>query len=219
MKATFVPLGFAGLVISTSAPAALFVPDGLAPSESYQLAFVTSAGTAGASTDIGFYNSFVQAAADAAGIGTSEGVSWAAIASTAAVHANTNAVVAAKVFTMNGDLLATGFADFWDGTHTTGVGIDYNENGIGTNANVWTGSLADGTNAGTNALGNAVATWGESTLSSSAWVNHGTQNTTVVYRLYALSEPLTAPIPEPQTWAMLLAGLVFVGIAARRRRA
>jgi len=219
MQTKLVALGFAGLVISTSAPAALFVPDGLAPSESYQLAFVTSAGTAGTSSDIGFYNSFVQAAADAAGIGISEGASWAAIASTSAVHANTNAVVAAKVFNMNGELLATGFADFWDGTHTTGVGIDYNENGIGTNANVWTGSLADGTNAGINALGNSVATWGESTLSSSAWVNRGTQNTTVVYRLYALSEPLTAPIPEPQTWAMLLAGLVFVGIAARRRRA
>jgi hypothetical protein len=217
MNTKLAAVGLAGLIVSASAQSALLVPVELAPGESYQLAFVTSVGTAATSNDIGFYNSFVQAAADLAGIGSSEGVTWSAVASTVTVDANANAVVSAKVFNMNSELVATGFADFWDGSHTTGVGIDYNENSVGTNFNVWTGTLANGASAGSNALGNPVAMWGESTFGSSGWVSHGTQNTTVNYRLYALSEPLTAPIPEPQTWALLLAGLALVGMAAHRR--
>ena len=31
--------------------------------------------------------------------------------------------------------------------------------------------------------------------------------------------PVTAPVPEPETWAMLLAGLALVGRMTRRRRA
>ncbi|MCE9658941.1 MAG: PEPxxWA-CTERM sorting domain-containing protein [Burkholderiales bacterium] len=31
--------------------------------------------------------------------------------------------------------------------------------------------------------------------------------------------PITAPVPEPETWAMMLAGLAMVGRLARRRRA
>jgi hypothetical protein len=217
MKTKLAAVAVAGWMVSAAAPAALLVPAGLAPGEPYQLAFVTSLGTGATSGDIGFYNAFVQAAADAAGIGATEAVTWSAIASTATVDANTNAVVSAKVFNMNSELVATGFADFWDGSHTTGVGIDYNENGVGTNFNVWTGTLANGTGGGLNALGNPVAIWGESTLSSGSWVNRGAQNTTVVYRLYGLSEPLTAPIPEPHTWMMLLAGLALVGMTAGRR--
>lgn len=218
MQRALFAAGFVASMISTSAYAVLFVPVGLAPGDSYQLAFVTSVDTNATSSDINSYNSFVQAAADAAGIGSSEGVTWSAIASTSATAANTNAVVNTKVFNMAGEMLATGYTDFWDGTHTTGVGIDYNESGVWTNANVWTGSNTDGTGAGSYVLGNSTAVWGESTFGSGGWITHGTQSTTVNYRLYALSETLTVPVPEPETWAMLLAGLGLVGVAFRRKR-
>ena len=216
MRKALVAACLAASMASTSAYATLLVPPGVDPGESYQLAFVTSASTSAASSDISFYNSLVQAAADAAGIGG--GVTWSAIASTAAANASANAIVNTKVFNMGGELLATGYADFWDGNHSVGVGIDYNEYGIGKNTNVWTGSNTDGTGAGINVLGNAAAVWGESTLSSSAWITRGTQSTAVSYSLYALSEALTAPVPEPGIWAMLLAGLGLVGVRARRQR-
>lgn len=215
MRTGWVAAGFAACMALTSAHAAVLVPPGVAPGESYQLAFVTSVGTAAASGEIGVYNDWVQAAAVAAGIGG--GATWSAIASTEAVDANANAPVSTKVFNMHGELVATGYSDFWDGSHSVGVGIDYSEYGIGKNTNVWTGSNTDGTRAANNALGNLSAAWGESTLSSGGWISRGTQSTAVSYSLYALSQPLTAPVPEPATWAMLLAGVALVGTMARRR--
>jgi hypothetical protein len=218
MQRALFAAGLVASMISTSTYAVLFVPVGLAPGDSYQLAFVTSVGTNATSGDINSYNSFVQAAADAAGIGSSEGVTWSAIASTSATAANTNAMVSTKVFNMGGQLVATGYTDFWDGSHTLGVGIDYTEYGVGKGANVWTGSNTGGTGAGTNVLGNAVANWGEAASSSGNWISRGTQSTSVNYRLYALSETLTVPVPEPETYVMLLAGLGLVGVAVRRRK-
>ena len=200
---------------ATSAHAALITPSGVAPGQTYQLAFVTSGTSTATSADIGDYNGFVQAAANAAGMGS---VVWHAIASTSTVNANSNALVSAPVYNMNGELVATGFSDFWDGTHTVGVGIDYNENNASRNFNVWTGTNTDGTNAGSLALGNAQAIWAESTLSSGAWINRGTQATTVSYALYALSAPLTAPIPLPPAMWLFGSGLLgLVGVARKKK--
>jgi hypothetical protein len=215
MRRTWVVACLAACTVSTSAQAVLSVPPGVAPGESYQLAFVTSVGTHATSSDINFYNALVQAAADAAGVGG--GTTWSAIASTAAVDANANAPVSTKVFNLHGELLATGYSDYWDGTHAVGAGIDYNEYGIGKNTNVWTGSHTDGTRAGNNVLGQPTAVWGESTFSSGGWINHGTQSTAVSYSLYALSQPLTAPVPEPHSWAMLLLGVALIGAMAIHR--
>ncbi len=202
-------------VAATNAHAALIIPSGVAPGQTYQLAFVTSGTSTATSADIGDYNGFVQAAANAAGMGS---VVWRAIASTSTVNANSNALVSAPVYNMNGELVATGFLDFWDGTHTTGVGIDYNENNASRNFNVWTGSNTDGTDAGSLALGNAQARWGESTFSSGGWISHGNQNTTVSYAIYALSESLSAPVPLPPAVWLFGSGLLgLVGVARRKR--
>lgn len=218
MAKTLLAAGLAAALYSTSAQAAVYVPAGLAPGEAYQLAFLSSAGTVATSGDISYYNAFVQALADAAGIGVSEGVSWAAIASTADVDANANAVVSARVFNMNGELVASGFADFWDGSHTVGVGIDYEEDGTGRSANVWTGSTTNGTEAVGFALGNERAIWGESVFASAGWIYHATQLTTTSYRLYALSEVLFAPIPVPAAGWLFGSGLLgLIGISRRRQ--
>jgi hypothetical protein len=197
--------------------AALLVPAGLAPGSSYQLAFVTSANTTATSGTINDYNTFVQGLADAAGIGVSVGVTWTAIASTATVDANTNAVVSAPVFNLGAQQVATGYADFWDGSHTVGVGIDFEEGGTSRNTNVWTGSNTDGTRAVGFVLGGGSAVWGESTLSSGAWINRGTQGTSVSYALYALSSPLTVPIPIPAAAWLFLSAAGFLAPLMKRR--
>lgn len=202
-------------VITGVAQAAVIVPAGLAPGESYQLAFVTSGTTVASSADIDDYNAFVQSAANAAGMG---GVAWTVIGSTATVNANANALVTGKVFNMNGELVASSYADFWDGTHTVGVGIDYNENNIGRNANVWTGSTASGASSATAALGSTTVVWGESTLSSSAWIARATQTATVNYALYALSAPLTAPVPVPAAVWLFGSGVAALLAIGRGRR-
>lgn len=79
------------------AEAQLPVPPGLQPGDRYHLAFNSSTFTPARSSDVGFYNTFVQNAADAAGLGSGQGVRWKAIASTATVHARNNAVVGANV--------------------------------------------------------------------------------------------------------------------------
>jgi hypothetical protein len=205
-------------LITTTANAALIVPPGLAPGEAYQLAFVTSGTTVATSGDINDYNAFVQNAADAANIGSSLGITWSAIASTESTDANTNCVVSGKVFNMNGELLASSFSDFWDGTHTLNVGIDFNENGTARNFNVWTGSNADGSTAVGYALGDPTARWGESTFSSSGWITHGTVSTANTYSLYALSQPLTAPIPVPASVWLFGSGLMgLIGISRSKK--
>lgn len=202
---------------ATSPQAALITPPGLAPGATYQLAFVTSTTTAATSSAISDYNSFVQTAANAAGMGS---VVWHAIGSTVSVNANSNAIVSAPVYNMNGELLATGFSDFWDGSHTTGVGIDFNEYNAPKNFNVWTGSNTDGSNAGSLALGNDRAIWAESTSSSGAWINRGTQDTTVSYSLYALSAPLSTPVPLPPAMLTLVSGLLgLIGFARHKAKA
>lgn len=196
------------------AQAALIVPEGLAPGETYQLAFVTSGATAATSAAIADYNAFVQSAANAAGMGD---ITWTVIGSTATVSANANALVTGKVFNMNGELVASSYADFWDGTHTVGVGIDYDENNQGRNSNVWTGSTASGASSATSALGNATVVWGESTFASSGWIAHGTNTATVNYALYALSAPLTAPVPVPAAVWLFGSGMAALLTIGRRR--
>jgi hypothetical protein len=208
------------VLFTATAKAALFVPSGLAPGESYQLVFVTSGTTVATSGDINYYNAFVQAAANAVGIGSSEGVIWSAIASTATIDANANALVNTKVFNLGGELVATGYADFWDGTHTVGVGIDFDENSNARNFNVWTGSNTDGTNAGSLALGNTSARWGESTFANFGWIAQGATTTPDhSFSLYALSGPLTAPVPVPAALWLFGSGLLGLIGTARKKAA
>src|SRR5690606_13376655 len=98
------------------------VPTDLLPRSTYHLVFNSSpVATTGQSSSIAYYNSAVQYAANQAGIGTSVGVTWYAVVSTATIDARVNAVVGANspVYNMRGsgiERVANGYADFWDGS-------------------------------------------------------------------------------------------------------
>jgi len=132
------------LCAARCASAAPLVPPGVAPGSPYHLAFVTSGTRDATNSNIADYNAFVnaQAANNPALTGTNMGVNYFAIGSTTSVDANANAVVSAPVYNLNGDLLATGFADMWDGSLNNP--IRYDEFGTPGFPDVWTGTQASG---------------------------------------------------------------------------
>ena len=138
------------LMVASFAQAAIVVPPSLSPGDTYHLAFVSSTTRDATSTDIADYNDHVQAAADAAGIGSIAGgntsdVEWFAIASTGTVDARVNALVGttSPIFLLNGAAkVADGFSDLWDGTIDTF--LDRNELLEPDFTDVWTGSSSTG---------------------------------------------------------------------------
>lgn len=101
-------------------------PPQLSIGDQYRLAFTTSSTTDGMSSDIQYYNDFVQAAADASQPIAALGQIWTAIGSTADVDARTNTKTAptadgvgVPVFLVDGSKIADNYIDLWDGSLDT----------------------------------------------------------------------------------------------------
>ena len=74
------------------------IPAELGPGDRFHLFFSSDATRDGQSSDITDYNRFVQNVADSASLGSSEGISWFAVASTSTVNARDNAIVTSPVY-------------------------------------------------------------------------------------------------------------------------
>jgi hypothetical protein len=204
--------------LSAPVPPALShaVPAGLQAGDRFHLLFVTRDGRNANSTDIADFNAFVNSAADSAGIGPATGsVDWFAVASTPAIHARDNAFVQAPVYNMQGELLASSFADMWDGALAAAVKFDEHATAIIPFHHVWTGSRKDGTAFPMRELGRIpTAEIGDLKLSNGNWLETSNAALLVEFHLYALSEPLVV-VPEPAALAMI--GCAIFGLVARRR--
>lgn len=195
------------------------VPAPLSAGDRFHLLFVTRDVRSADSMDIAAFNSFVNAAADSAGIGPgTAGISWFAVASTPNVDARDNAIVQAPVYNMQGELLASGFADLWDGALAAAVKYDEHAQAINSFHHVWTGSGADGRGKAGRELGQfAAIVIGDLTVSDGRWLDASGSHLLVDWHVYALSEPLVV-VPEPSSLWVIGGGLIGVVVAGRSWR-
>ncbi len=217
--------------VPTSLQADVIPPIGLAPGSPYQLVFVTADTTAATSSDINYYNTFVQG--EAALNPSLPTATWRAVASTVSVNARDNAPTYASVpiYNTNGQLVATGSTALWSDDLQNPV--DYDQSGqLAASSYVWSGSNDSGT-AGTLPLGELTPLndlifgpmVGLDVSAGPGWLgHHETWNyysppNTNTLPLYALSSPITVPAPEPSTFVLLGIGTTsLVAYAWRKRR-
>ena len=211
----------AGIVINT--------PAGLNPGDTFRIAFVTDAATNGLSNNIGNYNSFVNADATAEAGGGSvlyngNPLSFKAIGSTPAVSAIANiGQSGAPVYLVSGsevassDLTTTG--GLWSASLLAPIGEDLQGNVFSTEEAIFTGTLTSGASS-TSPLGTATPIFGVSGYTNFYWIDNFGSDARVPLQMYAISQPLTVPAPEPSTIVLAtLAGFGAIAYYARRRMA
>jgi hypothetical protein len=184
-----------------------------AAGDQYRFVFHTSVGTTANSSDIEFYNSWVQELANAStayDIGADDGVTWKVIGSTNDIDARDNTSTnpledgtGHAIFLLDGStLVASDFEDLWDGEIQHIINLTEK----GTEWAFWpfTGSYWDGTAAAGKASSFA-------TLGGGGQIHQGQAGVTTnwvwrqwtgdppgtVLPMYAMSEPLTIIDPSP----------------------
>ena len=218
---------FVFAVLATTANAALVVPNGLSPGDKYHVIFVSSTTRDATSSDIEDYDAHVQAAADAAGIGSTIGLNdWRAVGSTTTVDAIDHlsplfsSTTEIPIYNQNGDLVSASFNGLWDTTLDNDIA--YTENNTPLATNVWTGTFSTGLASTNSELGTVgFVRLGLSTDTGSAWVDANIAGKYITgQNLYGLSSELVVPttVPIPATSWLFGSGLLgLVGIARRKK--
>jgi hypothetical protein len=207
--------------LEAAPPTALTAPAGLAPGTHFRFIYLTSGGTQATSSDIAYYNSFVQS--DASG-STFAGatVNWKAVASTATVNARDNVGgygTSVPVYLVTGtrvsDNMTTSAGGLWSGTLLAAPRFLIDGTDIGFEE-VWTGSFDDGTAYLALTLGAANPVVGLADQTNGLWILYFNPNRSETRKIYAVSEelvvpPSATPVPTLSQWWMLLLGLMLAG--------
>lgn len=216
----FVALVGLCLCMSIEARANLIIatPSGLNPGDQFRIVFLTAGTTQATSSDIGYNNAFVSndAISQAGGSGNnvvygSTVLTWKAIASTYDASAISNiGSFGVPVYTASGTRITpsdTG-TGLWSGSLLAPIN-QFLTSPFPYNTGVWTGTLPNGSAAGSFTLGSNSgfgSTPGMSSKTNSEWVETGATPSGFTNNMYGISQVLTA-VPEPSTYAMALAGL------------
>lgn len=204
-------------------------PSGLNPGNQFRIVFLTVATTEATSSDIAYYNTFVNndAISQAGGSGNnvvygSTELTWTAIASTNAVSAISNiGSFGVPVYLASGARVTASdtVTGLWSGSLQAPIN-EFLTNPFFYDTSVWTGTLTTGASAGSFTLGSGSefgSLPGLSNKSDNQWVATGAVPSNLRNNMYGISQVLTA-VPEPSTYAMLLAGLASGGYSMWRRR-
>jgi hypothetical protein len=213
-------LAVLALLQVTQVRATVIPPIGLAPGSPYQLIFVTGDTTAATSADINYYNAFVNNAVIGADIwGLPTRVTWHAVVSTSTVNAKDNAPSGGlPVYNTAGQLVAA--SSIYSGSLLAAVTYNQFGGGYGVeNAAVWTGSDPFGVGVPGQTLGGPATTAqvGIAGLAGSFWTRDYNAGLSGPLGIYALSDPITVPIPEPATLTLLGSALLLLGGFRLRR--
>jgi hypothetical protein len=108
---------------------------------------------------------------------------------------------------------------YFDTDHSLQSPVSFDQFGVLNDGLVWTGTESTGSNSG-QGLGRTIATGGndsgivgESSLTSFRWLGSFGADINTPHGFYALSDPITVPVPEPSTAALLGMALVVCGAA------
>jgi len=230
-------------VPTAAAPVSITTPAGLNPGDRFRIAFLTgtTASPDASSTDIAYYNLFVNTAAGGATYNGSA-ITFYAIGSTSTVNAYDNirsTTMNDPVYLVSGTLVApsiTGTTGLWSGALVNRITTDIDGTVISPNGGqdrtAFTGTLVNGT-ATSRPFGNYnagfppffppqldVSTGQATGYTNAAWIdNQGGGGSGLQASLYGISDTLTvAAVPEPSTCASLLAGLACGGYSLFRHR-
>lgn len=201
----------------------------VAPGETFRWVFVTSGTTNAESSEISFYNDFVN---DAASIGTTitgvmgksslADIEWKAIGSTDTTDAIDNiGVSSSRIYKPDSTFVAEGTSDMFSGLHVNSP-INIDETGTSVNTLVWTGSDTSGRGYDTfdelKVLGGSKYTrYGHTWSIDYRWIMEGQEEQDFLKPLYAISEELTV-VPAPGALILAVTGLLSSTLGLKRLR-
>jgi hypothetical protein len=149
------------------------------------------------------YNTFVSDAANAIPELAALETEWFVVGSTATVNGleNTGTPLTdfgEPIYRLDGTLFAATNGDFWDGDLVVPLDLTELETVLATRTEVFTGMLHSGEADTVLTLGSANVTFGFSFGLGTNWIRANNFPATQGHHLYAMSAPITVPIPIPE---------------------
>ena len=216
-------------VIGARADLNISTPPGLSLGDQFRIVFLTQSVTNANSGDIGYYNTFVNndASNQAGGNGSNvvyngTVLTWTAIGSTYEISAITNiGSFGVPVYLASGTLVTPSDTQsgLWSGSLSAPIN-EFLTSPYFFDTSVWTGTLQDGSAAGSFTLGSGSefgSLPGFSNKTNADWVSSGAVPSSFTNNMYGISQALTA-VPEPSTSALVLAGMALGGYMMWRQR-